>query len=177
MNHQLIPAITNVKDLEYFLTLDHPICVVMSIHVSMIKRVVERLKAQNKTVWLHLDLIPGLSSDEHGAQYAIQFFGIDGIVSTKTNAIKAAKKKKVTAIFRIFLIDTASMEKSLTRVDEIKPDYIEFLPALAHRILPKIRHRITVPVIGGGLIQTQSDINDCFASGMVAVTVSKTNLW
>jgi glycerol uptake operon antiterminator len=177
MNRQLIPAITNVKDLEYFLTLDHPICVVMSIHVSMIKRVVERLKAQNKTVWLHLDLIPGLSSDEHGAQYAIQFFGIDGIVSTKTNAIKAAKKKKVTAIFRIFLIDTASMEKSLTRVDEIKPDYIEFLPALAHRILPEIRHRITVPVIGGGLIQTQSDINDCFASGMVAVTVSKTNLW
>jgi glycerol uptake operon antiterminator len=177
MNRQLIPAITNVKDLEYFLTLDHPICVVMSIHVSMIKRVVERLKAQNKTVWLHLDLIPGLSSDEHGAQYAIQFFGIDGIVSTKTNAIKAAKKKKVTAIFRIFLIDTASMEKSLTRVDEIKPDYIEFLPALAHRILPEIRHRISLPVIGGGLIQTQSDINDCFASGMVAVTVSKTNLW
>jgi glycerol uptake operon antiterminator len=177
MNRQLIPAITNVKDLEYFLTLDHPICVVMSIHVSMIKRVVERLKAQNKTIWLHLDLIPGLSSDEHGAQYAIQFFGIDGIVSTKTNAIKAAKKKKVTAIFRIFLIDTASMEKSLTRVDEIKPDYIEFLPALAHRILPEIRHRISVPVIGGGLIQTQSDINDCFASGMVAVTVSKTNLW
>jgi len=177
MNRQLIPAITNVKDLEYFLTLDHPICVVMSIHVSMIKRVVERLKAQNKTVWLHLDLIPGLSSDEHGAQYAIQFFGIDGIVSTKTNAIKAAKKKKVTAIFRIFLIDTASMEKSLTRVDEIKPDYIEFLPALAHRILPEIRHRISVPVIGGGLIQTQSDIDDCFASGMVAVTVSKTNLW
>jgi glycerol uptake operon antiterminator len=177
MNHQVIPAITNVKDLEYFLTLDHPICVVMSIHVSMIKRIVERLKAQNKTVWLHLDLIPGLSSDEHGAQYAIQFFGIDGIVSTKTNAIKAAKKKKVTAIFRIFLIDTASMEKSLTRVDEIKPDYIEFLPALAHRILPKIRERIRVPVIGGGLIQTRSDIEDCFASGMVAVTVSKTNLW
>jgi glycerol uptake operon antiterminator len=177
MNHQLIPAITNIKDLEYFLTLDHPICVVMSIHVSMIKRVVERLKAKNKTVWLHLDLIPGLSSDEHGAQYAIQFFGIDGIVSTKTTAIKAAKKKKVTAIFRIFLIDTASMEKSLTRVDEVKPDYIEFLPALAHRILPEIRHRINVPVIGGGLIQTQSDIQECFASGMVAVTVSKTNLW
>jgi glycerol-3-phosphate responsive antiterminator len=32
-------------------------------------------------------------------------------------------------------------------------------------------------VIGGGLIQTRSDIEDCFASGMVAVTVSKTNLW
>ena len=73
MNNQLIPAITNIKDLEYFLTLDHSICVVMSIHVSMIKRVVERLKAQQKIVWLHLDLIPGLSSDEHGTEYAMDF--------------------------------------------------------------------------------------------------------
>jgi len=177
VNNQLIPAITNIKDLEYFLTLDHSICVVMSIHVSMIKRVVERLKAQQKIVWLHLDLIPGLSSDEHGAEYAIQFFGVDGIVSTKTNAIKAARKKKVTAIFRIFLIDSASMDKSLARVNDIKPDYVEFLPALAHKIYPLIQHRLNVPVIGGGLIQTQSDIEDCYASGMVAVTVSNTNLW
>lgn len=49
MVKQLIPAITNIKDLEYFLTLDHPICVVMSIHISMLKRVIERLKAQQKT--------------------------------------------------------------------------------------------------------------------------------
>lgn len=177
MINQLIPAITNIKDLEYFLTLDHPKCVVMSIHVSMLKRVIERIKAQNKIVWLHLDLIPGLSSDEHGAEYAIQFLGVDGIVSTKTNAIKAAKKKKVTAIFRIFLIDSASMDKSLIRVAEINPDYVEFLPALAHKILPMIKDRLHVPVIGGGLIQTQSDIEDCYTSGMVAVTVSKTNLW
>jgi Glycerol-3-phosphate responsive antiterminator (mRNA-binding) len=177
MKNQLIPAITNVKDLEYFLTLNHDICVVMSIHVSMLKRVVERLKAQTKTVWLHLDLIPGLSSDEHGAEYAIQYLKVDGIVSTKTSAIKAAKKKKITAIFRIFLIDSASMDKSLARVDEINPDYVEFLPALAHRILPIIQDRLHVPVIGGGLIQTQSDIDDCYAEGMVAVTVSKTNLW
>jgi glycerol uptake operon antiterminator len=177
MKQTVIPAITNIKDLEYFLTLDHDICVVMSIHLSMIQRVVDRLKEKNKTVWLHLDLIPGLSSDEYGAQYAIQTFRIDGIVSTKTSAIKAAKKKNVTAIYRIFLIDTASMEKSLPRLQELQPDYIEFLPALAHNILPIIQSRITVPVIGGGLIQTPRDIEDCFHSGMVAVTISKTSLW
>jgi glycerol uptake operon antiterminator len=177
MNRLLIPAITNVKDLEYFLTLDHPICVVMSIHVSMLQRVIERLKEKQKQVWLHLDLIPGLSNDENGAEFAIQSFRVDGIVSTKVAAIKAAKKKKVTAVYRVFLIDTASMEKSLSRIAELKPNYIEFLPALAHKILPQIQDRISVPVIGGGLIQTTQDIEDCFASGMVAVTVSKTNLW
>jgi len=177
MNRTLIPAITNMKDLEYFLTLDHPVCVVMSIHVSMIHRVIDRLKEKNKTIWLHLDLIPGLSGDEHGVEYAVQFFRVDGIVSTKVAAIKAAKKKKVTAIYRVFLIDTASMDKSLSRIAEVKPDYIEFLPALAHKILPQIQDRISVPIIGGGLIQTPQDMEVCFASGMVAVTVSKTNLW
>lgn len=177
MDRTLIPAITNIKDLEYFLTLDHDTCVVMSIHVSMIQRVVDRCKARDKKVWLHLDLIPGLSSDEYGAEFAIQSFNVDGIVSTKAPAIKAAKKKKVTAIYRVFLIDTASMNRSLARIEELKPDYIEFLPALAHKILPLIQKRIDVPVIGGGLIQTKQDMQECFDSGMVAVTVSKTNLW
>jgi glycerol uptake operon antiterminator len=177
MERSLIPAITNIKDLEYFLTLDHTTCVVMSIHVSMLQRVITRLKEKNKIVWLHLDLIPGLSSDEYGAEYAIQSFHVDGIVSTKSSAIKAAKKKKVTAIYRVFLIDTASVEKSLSRIDELQPDFIEFLPALAHKILPLIQDRIHVPVIGGGLIQTIDDMEDCFASGMIAVTVSKTHLW
>jgi glycerol uptake operon antiterminator len=177
MKNTLIPAITNIKDLEYFLTLDHDICVVMSIHVSMIQRVVDRCKERQKKVWLHLDLIPGLSSDEYGAEFAIQSFNVDGIVSTKAPAIKAAKKKKVKAIYRVFLIDTASMNRSLSRIDDLQPDYIEFLPALAHKILPLIQERIHVPVIGGGLIQSPQDMQDCFDSGMVAVTVSKTNLW
>lgn len=177
MERTLIPAITNIKDLEYFLTLDHTTCVVMSIHVSMLQAVIGRLKEKQKQVWLHLDLIPGLSSDEFGAEYAIQSFHVDGIVSTKAPAIKAAKKKKVRAIYRVFLIDSASVERSLSRIEELKPDYIEFLPALAHRILPLIKDRIHVPVIGGGLIQSKADMEDCFDSGMVAITVSKTNLW
>jgi glycerol uptake operon antiterminator len=107
----------------------------------------------------------------------IQHFAVDGIVSTKTNAVKTAKKKGVTAVYRVFLIDSASLEKSIHRIKELDPDYIEFLPALAHNIVPVVASRIDVPIIGGGLIQSQDDINDCFSMGMVAVTVSKENLW
>jgi glycerol uptake operon antiterminator len=177
MQRSIIPAITSIKALEQFLTTSHPIGIVMSIHASMLARVVERIHEAGKQAWVHLDLLPGISSDEFGAEYVIQHFAVDGIVSTKTNAVKTAKKKGVTAVYRVFLIDSASLEKSIHRIKELDPDYIEFLPALAHKIVPVVASRIDVPIIGGGLIQSQEDINDCFTMGMVAVTISKENLW
>lgn len=177
MERTIIPAITSIKALEQFLTTPHPIGIVMSIHASMLERVVERIHQAGKKAWVHLDLLPGISSDEYGVEYVTQHFAVDGIVSTKTNAVKIAKKKGVTAVYRVFLIDSASLEKSIQRVHELSPDYIEFLPALAHKIVPIIASRIDVPIIGGGLIQTRDDIEDCFNRGMVAVTVSKPNLW
>lgn len=177
MKDSIIPAITSIKALEQFLTTSHPVGIVMSIHASMLGRVVERIHQAGKKAWVHLDLLPGISSDEYGVEYVIQHFAVDGIVSTKTNAVKIAKKKGVTAVYRVFLIDSASLEKSILRIHELHPDYIEFLPALASKIVPVVASRIDVPIIGGGLIQTQQDIDDCFAMGMVAVTVSKQNLW
>ncbi len=177
MKDSIIPAITSVKALEQFLTTSHPIGIVMSIHASMLGRVVERIHEAGKKAWVHLDLLPGISSDEYGVEYVIQHFAVDGIVSTKTSAVKIAKKKGVTAVYRVFLIDSASLEKSIQRIHEVQPDYIEFLPALASKIVPVVASRIDVPIIGGGLIQTQQDIDDCFQMGMVAVTVSKQNLW
>jgi glycerol uptake operon antiterminator len=177
MKDVIIPAITSIKALEQFLLTSHPIGIVMSIHASMLSRVVERIHQSGKKAWVHLDLLPGISSDEAGAEYVIQSFGVDGIVSTKTGAVKTAKKKGVTAVYRVFLIDSASLEKSIQRIEELSPDYIEFLPGLAQKIIPVIAQRITPPIIGGGLLQDQSDIQACFAAGMVAVTISNPNLW
>ena len=177
MKNTIIPAITSIKGLEAFLTTPHPIGIVMSIHASMLHRVIERIHQAGKKAWVHLDLLPGISSDEAGAEYVIQSFSVDGIVSTKTGAVKIAKKKGVTAIYRVFLIDSASLTKSLQRIKELSPDYIEFLPALAQKVIPVIAAQITPPIIGGGLIQDKQDIQACFDSGMVAVTVSNPKLW
>lgn len=77
MEKTIIPAITSIKGLEQFLTTSHPIGIVMSIHVSILARVVERIHQAGKKAWVHLDLLPGISSDEYGVEYVIQHFAVD----------------------------------------------------------------------------------------------------
>ena len=173
----IIPAVKSVKGFENFINTDYEYCVLMNMHLSILKRLVEKGHAANKKCLLHLDLINGLSSDEYGAEYAIQSLKVDGLVSTKSSVMKIAKKKKVLAIYRVFLIDNHSLVKSIDRVNDLRPDYVEILPALAYKAITKIKEKVTIPIIGGGLITCKEDIEDCIAAGMVAVTTSDSNLW
>lgn len=174
---KIIPAINSVKDFEKFLTTDYECCILMNLHVSILKNLVDKAHEKNKKCLIHLDLVKGLTSDEYGVDYAVQFFGVDGIVSTRESAIKAAKRKKVISIFRIFLIDTLSLNRSLDKVNQLKPDYLELLPAIAYSVMDRIKDKTNTPVIGGGLIDNSLDINNCINSGMQAVTISNKNLW
>lgn len=175
--NQIIPAVKTVKGFEEFIKSDYEYCVLMNVHLSVIKRLVEKAHEANKKCLLHIDLVNGISSDEYGAEYAIQALQVDGLVSTKSSVIKVAKKKKVIAIYRVFLIDNHSLTRSIDRVSELKPDYVEILPALAHKVIPRIKDQLSVPIIGGGLIANKEDIADCIESGMIGVTTSDTNLW
>ena len=177
INDKIIPAVKSVKDLEKFLRTDIEFCILMGMHISILRSLVERVHKAGKKCMLHIDLINGISRDEYGAEYAIQFIGVDGLVSTKTSVIRVAKKKGVVSIFRIFLIDTYSLDKSIDRTNELKPDYVELLPALAHNIISSIKERISTEIIGGGLVQSKEDIDKCFEYGMCAVTTSRTDLW
>ncbi|XMB86647.1 glycerol-3-phosphate responsive antiterminator [Mycoplasmatota bacterium WC44] len=177
LNDRVIPAVKSVKDLEKFLKTNYDFCILMGMHISVLKSIVERVHIVGKKCLLHIDLINGLSNDEYGAEYAIQFFGVDGLVSTKASVIRIAKKKKVISIFRIFLIDTYSLNKSIERTNELKPDFVEVLPAISHNVISTIKERINTPIVGGGLIQTKQDIDECIDHGMKAITTSNVDLW
>ncbi len=175
--NQIVPSVKSVKKFESFLKSDYEYCVLMNLHLSILTRMVEKVHDAGKRCLLHIDLINGITSDEFGAEYAIQQIKVDGLVSTKSNVIKIAIKKKVIAIYRVFLIDNHSLNRSLARVKELNPDYVEILPALAYKIIPRIKEIINVPIIGGGLIADRQDIQECIDSGMVGVTTSDSDLW
>lgn len=175
--NSIIPAVKSIKGFEVFLKSEYEYCVLMNLHLSVLQRLVEKAHAQGKKCLLHIDLINGITSDEYGAEYAIQQIKVDGLVSTKSSVIKIARKKKVVAIYRVFLIDNHSLGRSLDRVNELKPDYVEILPAIAHKVIPRIKEKIQVPIVGGGLISSRDDIKDCTDSGMIGVTTSDTDLW
>src|SRR5699024_11384164 len=79
--------------------------VLLETRLAMLKYLVTYAKRENKSVFIHFDLIQGLKADSYGMEYVIREVKPDGILSTRGNIITLAKKYDVLAIQRMFLLD------------------------------------------------------------------------
>ncbi len=168
----VIPAISNGKEFEKFLESSIGSCVLMNMHLSFVADFLKQAHKVSKTVYLHMDLIKGIASDEAGCEYVCQVLGADGIISTKGKVVECAKRLKRTAILRMFLIDSQSLKKGVKMIEELKPDYVEVLPGLACSILPELIKTTNASFLCGGLISTKEQVKECLSQGAVAVTIS-----
>lgn len=131
-----------------------------------------------KPVFLHMDLVKGLSGDADAVRFLARYVSaVRGVVSTKNHVIRAAKKAGLLAVQRVFLIDTRSLETSIESIRENKPNAIELMPALGASAIPRFRDAVKVPIIVGGLIEEAAQIQEAFALGADAVSFSKKELW
>lgn len=132
---------------------------------------------KKKPILLHTDLIKGLSNDKESINFIKEFINPLGIVSTKSNMIRAAKKKGLVTIQRIFCIDSGSLRTSIESVRENNPDLVEIMPAFVYPIVKTIKNEIDKPIILGGLISTKEQIVDMLNSGSDAISCGNSKLW
>ena len=139
--------------------------------------------AAGKTVYLHADLLRGVSADEFGCEYLCQKLRADGIISTKPKVLEAARRNHVATILRLFLIDTKSLDKGASLIKNLQPDHVELLPGLACYAIADLKQRLqpvasTQPqsFLCGGLIKTHAQITRCLDAGACAVTLSDRTL-
>lgn len=173
----IIPAISNFKDLEKFIQSKLKYCVLMNFRLAQLKDLVLKLKNNNKKVLIHSELIKGLSNDKDGVLYLIQSLEVDGVISSKPKAIELCKKRGVIGIYRFFLKDTLSLRQSISIAKTIKPEYIEVLPFQGANLVKKLNKEVPSKYLSGGLIETKEDVMFCLNNGVIAVTTSKTELW
>lgn len=88
----------------------------LSGNVMNLREVIAKLHANNKTVYVHAEMVRGLGRDASAVQYLAEVFKADGIISTKSNMIVAAKNAKLKTIQRIFAIDTNALETGVKMV-------------------------------------------------------------
>lgn len=172
----IIPAISTHQMLRSFIKTDHHIGILMNFQLAQLEGLIEEMRAAKKKVFVHLELIKGLSNDEFGAIYLIQEFKVDGIITTKPKVIELCRKRQTYGVMRFFLKDTLSLEQSLELMSYQHPDAIEILPAIP-KMVELVKDHITVPVILGGLINTEEEVMAAYAAGAMAVTTSKKALW
>jgi glycerol uptake operon antiterminator len=176
-DQKVIPAIRHLKDLEAAFRTEQEYVVLMNVHVAMARSLVSQAAVHGKKILLHADLIDGLKSDEHAAEFLAQEIKPSGIISTRNNVLLTAKKKGLITIQRFFLLDSLALDNSFAQIEKTKPDYVELLPGIMPVIIKQFAGETSVPIIAGGLIRTEEDIRLALNAGAVAVTTSRKPLW
>lgn len=176
-NQILLPAVRKMKDLEKLMKLSYEYIVILNIHISQIRPIVDLAKSHGKKPILHADLIEGLKNDEYAAEYLCQIVNPAGIVSTRSGVITKTKQTGHLAIQRMFLLDTNALEKSYAMFERTKPDFIEVLPGIIPHMIKEVTERTGIPVFAGGLIRTVNDVEQAIHAGASAVTTSSPELW
>lgn len=171
-NQICVPVVPSMKRLEKFVESDLVVCILQDIHISLLEHMIKTLHDNNKLALVHIDMVHGISSDEHGAEFLCQRLRADGVISSKTRIIETTKKNKKIAIQRMFLIDSKSIERGIETLQKSQPDIVEVMPAIAYKIIPYIKSKISMPLIGGGLLKTKEDILQGLEAGCMAFTVS-----
>lgn len=172
----IIAAVKTEEELEAAKNSGVKIIFDLSPSILTLEDRVRGVHACGKRIFLHLDLAEGIGKDKAGLQYVKQK-KVDGIISTRVNIIKAAREVGLFTVQRIFAVDSHSIDTTMESIKASKPDMLEVMPGIATKAIATLKARLTIPIIGGGLVDTEEEVQEIRRSGAAAVSTSKRALW
>ncbi|MDI4648658.1 glycerol-3-phosphate responsive antiterminator [Cohnella hashimotonis] len=174
---RIIPAVRKPEDLQAACRGDWPAVFLLIGDLLTVDDYVAQVTRAGKKVFLHVDFINGLGGDPIVMRYIADRVKPTGIISTKSHFIKQAKKNGLLAIQRLFLIDTSALEHSVQNIVQNEPDAAEIMPGLLPSVISRLKERISLPIIAGGLIQNHDEIETALRAGASAVSMGSRHLW
>ena len=159
--------------------LDSPVSIVLLMESTLqdVTSAEFREALRVKQILLHFDFLHGLSNDHNALRFLKEHVHPSGIVSTRGPVIRSARKEGIATVQRVFLIDGKSFEKTIHSIKENNPDAVEVMPGIAPCMVPLFREKIEQPIILGGLITTEEQVDEAFAQGADAVSLGTPSLW
>ncbi len=144
--------------------------------IADIKRQTEIVHKAGKKLFIHLDLAMGIGKDEHGIRF-VKEQGVDGIISTRTNIIKLARREKLFTVQRFFIVDSQSVYTAIESAGVSRPDMIEIMPGTMTKVIKRLKKELDLPIVTGGLIETNEEIEEAISCGASAVSTGKREFW
>lgn len=148
----------------------------LSPNILDIKKQTEVVHSAGKKIFIHLDLAEGIGKDEYGIRF-VKEQGIDGIISTRTNIIRMAKKEGLFTVQRFFLVDSQSVATTIETAKISKADMIEVMPGTLSKIICRLKNELKTPIVAGGLIEKKEEINEAVFCGAMAISTGKQDFW
>lgn len=173
----VICAMNHVDEINHVLESPSEIVFLLTGDIMNLGDILEAIKAKDKLAFIHLDLIKGFSKDAKAIEYISKKYRFDGVMSTKVSLLKAAKSYDLFIIQRLFMLDTAAYEMSISSVKSLNPDAVEIMPGIIPKVIKKVKREIDIPIIAGGLIDDKHEVIECLKSGASCISTTKKELW
>ena len=171
--------IAATKDKESFLyALKSKVKIIfdLSPSISDLNKKAEECHKCGKLLFMHMDLAEGIARDRAGLEY-VRSCGIDGVISTRPQLIKMASELGLKTVQRVFVLDSQSIDAAASML-KTKPDMVEFMPGvISAKVIDRLKSELNIPIIAGGLIETEDEVRLVIEAGVSAVSTSRTNLW
>jgi glycerol uptake operon antiterminator len=105
--------------------------------------------------------------------------GATGIISTRPETLRAARKRGLCAVQRSFLLDSQAVANALRALERFESDAVELLPApVAPRVLDTFASaHPDVVLTAGGLVTSLAEVDALVRAGVRAVSISDPALW
>jgi glycerol uptake operon antiterminator len=176
-DNPIIAAVKNYEQLKKAIDSDCEVIFLLYGDILNLKYNIDLATKNDKRVFVHLDMITGISPNPIIIDYLTENSSVDGIITTKTNIVKRAIEKNVKVIQRFFVLDSISLNNIIESLHKVTPDAIELMPGIMPKVIKKIRDNVDIPIIVGGLIETKAEVMDVLKSGALSVSTSKLYLW
>src|SRR5438552_11910899 len=136
------------------------------------------VQARGKMAFVHIDLIAGLGKDRAGVPCLAREIGVNGIITSHSGLVAAAKAERVIAVQRLLLYDDLALPSALAALEHARPDIVEVLPGVIFPlVVDQIRARLPLPMIVGGFVKEPAQRESALQRGAVAISTSTAELW
>lgn len=172
----MIAAVRGKEEMEIAFASGVKIIFDLSPSILTLKETVLAAHEAGKKLFIHIDLAEGIGKDKAGICFAKEA-GVDGIISTRANIIKAAREAGLFTVQRFFAVDSQSVHTTIETVRNSRPDMVEIMPGIIEKVIGDLKQQIKTPMIAGGLIETKEEVSRILAAGAAAVSSGKKELW
>lgn len=173
---RIIAAVRSESELLTAVNSDVETIFMLATNIDDLKDQAELVHKAGKKLFVHIDLAEGIGKDEYGVRYTKQQ-GADGIISTRTNIIKIAKREGMFTVQRFFAVDSHSIDTIVETAASSKADMIEIMPGTVSKVIERMRKKLDMPIVAGGLIELQEEIDEAISCGAAAISTGKSKFW
>jgi glycerol uptake operon antiterminator len=174
---QIIASVTKDEQIKSALESGIKRVNLLSGNIMNLAEVIEKMHQVKKEVYVHFEMVQGLGKDAHAVRYLTEVLKADGVISTKSNIIIAARNEKLKTIQRIFAIDSNALETAEKMIASSGAHEIELMPGLMPRVIREMKAKIRKPLIVGGLIKYEQEIKDALNHGADYVSIGDCKFW